>query len=99
MDKTLEKVLIGLAFVALAALVIANIRQPSSQVAAVENLPAEDYTLNQTSGPLYLLGNMPWAYQPWVGNAMPQLTAGQEGQSGDFTQSALAPGSCLSGGC
>jgi len=96
MDKNIERIVIGLAFVALAALVIANVRQPAP---AVADLPAEDYTANQVAGPLYLLGNMPWAYQPWVGNVIPQASAGQQGQSGDFTTAALDNGNCYSGAC
>ena len=96
MDKHIEKIVIGLAFVALAALVIANIKQPTASIA---DLPAADYDNSQVAGPLYLLGNLPWAYQPWVGNSIPQITSGQGSQSGAFSQIPLGSGDCVSGAC
>jgi hypothetical protein len=99
MDKHIERIVIGLAFVALAALVFMKLRP----VAVIENIPAENISANEVSGPLYLLGNLPWAYQPWVGNVIPQYTSGQVGQNAGLTPTASNNSTLLNdycnGGC
>lgn len=81
LDRT-EMVVIGVVFVALVALLVAKYRAP----ATLDNSPPAEPTNDQNTGPLYLLGNLPWGYQPWIGNSIPQTTAGQAGQTADLTQ-------------
>jgi|SRR6185312_1929164 len=88
MDKT-EKIVLTVAAIGLVALLIAKYREPSQSLTNVQ--PVEQAVGgSETSGPLYLLGNMPWAYQPWVGDIIPQATSGQIGQTLAMTQGATA---------
>jgi hypothetical protein len=96
MNATVERIVIGVAFVALVALVIARYRTPADTVA---DIPVDASYGDQTTGPMYLLGNAPWAYQPWVGNVTPQVTAGAMAQSPGFTQKPLDPNGNCFGGC
>ena len=82
LDRT-EMVIIGLAAVALVALLVAKYKPQS--VSILNEPIAETAWGDQNAGPRYLLGAEPWAFQPWLGNSIPQVTSGQGSQQAAFT--------------
>lgn len=74
-----ETTFVGIAVLALAALVIYDVRSKNAAV-TTDAPPLDPIQAMQTSGPQYLLYNQPWAFSPPVGNVLPSVTAGQIGQ-------------------
>ena len=71
-----EWIIVALVFIGLVSTLF-FIYKPAAKVVA-QPTPA-DTGPNQNVGLKYLLGNMPWAYQPWIGNAIPQSTGNVSG--------------------
>lgn len=82
-------VLMGLAFVALTAVVVyrrplSEAIAPSSPVADGESLTPENTSM--AKGPVFLQYNSPWAFAPPVGNFLPNLTVGMGAQTVQLQQ-------------
>ncbi len=95
-----EKILLGLLAVALVALVIFRVRPdlaPDVTPNMASTTPARAGAVSQ--GPEYLTYNQPYAFGPPVYNALPQITAGQAGQSAGMTPSPVAPNMAVDPGC
>lgn len=84
-----EKIILGLALVALVGIVVFQYPKTETIVAAVEmprdplGTVGESLTPTNTGvgkTPAYLGYNLPWAFSPPVSNVLPSQTVGQVGQ-------------------
>jgi hypothetical protein len=82
-----EKILWAIGALVLVTLVIFH-RQPkpgeAPEFVSPVDMIGESFTpfnTNMTRGPAYLMYNQPWAFAPPVGNVLPTITIGQQGQT------------------
>lgn len=97
-----EKIILGVAAVALAAVVI--YQRPLVAAPIIEHDPVADnvsltpYNDSVTKGPSYMAYNSPFAFAPPISNFLPSITAGQAGQTintpTDFAGFSPYVGSC-----
>jgi len=92
-----EQVFIGVAFVALVALVILDLRSKAAITPTEATQPTNNPLAMATQeGPAYLLYNQPWMFSPPVGNIMPSVTVGQAGQIVNQSPAPTSPGQICS---
>lgn len=90
MDKQ-ERIVLGVFALVLVALVVAKYRTAATPINDIQPV-TEAADGNQSIGPDYLVGSQTWAYMPWVGSVLPQVTAGQGNQSPGFTPNRIGDG-------
>lgn len=83
--STEEKVILGLVFAALAAVIIFQRKElpqdkPTASVADI-GTSLTPSNADMANGPAYLVANAPWFFMPPVNMALPTVTVGQGAQT------------------